>query len=419
MNSTGSHSWLQTAAGWLTPRRLYVHAACLALCAWTLIAADFAVPGSRDRVGNLKFQDFLAFYIAGRQIDRGETGNLYDREATAHMQEMVGKPNSVELPFLYGPQVGALFVPISRLSFLPAAVLWTSVCTILYFFCCYGVWRLCPGLRGSPGLVVLAALAFPPFFSFFVRGQISALVLALFVAAFFAFQSGNEFLAGFALGTLVFKPQFLGMLPIVALARAWKTAAGMVAAIVVQLGAAWLGFGTQVMRAYLEILRRLPQIIAVGEPGSSQAQMHSLRSFWLLLSPRSELATGLYALCSAGVIILAAISWQSRGSLSLRFSSLVLASVLIDPHLFVYGLLVLAPVVLLLSDWIVRNQSHPYAAALTVCLYLSYVLPLLGPLTRWTHLQLSVPVFVVLQWLLWRVLQRRAIPEVVPAAAFS
>ena len=35
-----------------------------------------------------------------------------------------------------------------------------------------------------------------------------------------------------------------------------------------------------------------------------------------------------------------------------------MAAVLVNPHLFVYDLLVLAPVLLLLADWVVRNAGH-------------------------------------------------------------
>src|SRR5256885_1686603 len=56
-------------------------------------------------------------------------------------------------------------------------------------------------------LVFFLALAFPPLFHFFVRGQISALVLICFTAAFLAFRADLNGLAGIALGFLVFKPQ--------------------------------------------------------------------------------------------------------------------------------------------------------------------------------------------------------------------
>jgi hypothetical protein len=99
-------------------------------------------------------------------------------------------------------------------------------------------------------------------------------------------------------------------------------------------------------------------------------------------------------------VILAAAVWKSSAPLSLRFSALTLAAVLVSPHLFVYDLLVLAPAILLLADWTLTNPHHPHSAALLT--YLAFILPLFGPLSRWTHLQLSVPVFAALLWLLFR-----------------
>ena len=39
---------------------------------------------------------------------------------------------------------------------------------------------------------------------------------------------------------------------------------------------------------------------------------------------------------------------------------------------------------------------------LTLLAYLAFVLPLFGPLSRWTHIQLSVPAIAALLWVLWR-----------------
>jgi hypothetical protein len=83
-----------------------------------------------------------------------------------------------------------------------------------------------------------------------------------------------------------------------------------------------------------------------------------------------------------------------------------MATVLVNPHLFVYDLIVLAPVVLLLADWTLQSSDHAQSPRLRLFLYLSCLLPLLGPLTALTHLQLSVPVFVALQWVLWRILRK-------------
>ena len=64
---------------------------------------------------------------------------------------------------------------------------------------CYG--ESCPALRPYPALVAICALAYPPLFHFFVRGQNSALVLACFTAAYLALRAKRNWLAGIALGS--------------------------------------------------------------------------------------------------------------------------------------------------------------------------------------------------------------------------
>ncbi len=398
------------AARGLSRRRLRAHAVLLAVCAWALIGADFATPGLMDRAGNIKFQDFLQFYISAQLIREGRASQLFDPQVAAvELQAIVGKPSSVRLPTVYGPQVGLLFAGLSRLSFFAAAMLWVIASVLAYFGCWDLVWRVCPNLQANRSLLWMAAVAFPAFFHFVVRGQIAVPVLACFVAAFFAFRSGRDFLAGMALGSLVFKPQFLIAIPIILLAAgAWRSFAGTVIAAAAQMFATWLYFGTAVMRAYAHALWRIPRDLALVEPGFSQAQMHSLRAFWGLLLPSNSLSFTFYVISSIAILILAILSWRSPGSLGLRFSALIFAAVLVSPHLFVYDLLILAPVFLLLTDWVLGNPSHPAADRVSVLLYLAYLLPLFGPLAWFTRLQVSVLAFVALQWMLFSILRQEA-----------
>ena len=396
-------AWIESAANWLTPRRIRAQAIVLALCLWGVCAADFATPGLLDRAGNLKFQDFLPLYVSAQLIAHGRAGELYDQQATANsLQAVVGQPTRVRLPNLYGPQVGLMFVPLARFSFPVAARIWVGISLLVFLACVYFVWKSCPGLRPQPGIVLLCALAFPPLFHFVVRGQLSAVVLACFTAAFLAFRAERSWLAGVALGFLVFKPQFLVALPIVLLvAQAWKTLAGLVVASGAQLALASLYFGPTVMHAYFDTLWHISQVIGAIELSLAPIQMHSLRSFWSLLIPWPEPALALYLLSSLVIVGMAAVLWKSSAPLALRFSALTLAAVLVNPHLFVYDLLVLAPVLLLLADWILTRQ-HQSSAALRLLTYLAFMLPLFGPLSRWTHVQLSVPAFTLLLWVLWR-----------------
>jgi hypothetical protein len=407
-------------AHWLTPKRIRAQAAVLALCLWGVCAVDFATPGLVDRAGNIKFQDFLPLYISSRLIAQGHATDLYNPQITADaMQVIIGQPISaqpisaqpgrVRLPFLYGPQVGLFFLPVARFSFPVAARIWVAVSLLVFTACIYLLWKTCPNLRPHSRTILLCAVAFPPLFHFLVRGQLSALVLACFTAAFLAFRADRKFLAGVALGFLVFKPQFLVAIPLILLlAHAWKAFAGLVLAATAQLAITAIYFGPAVMRAYSDSLWHLSRVIDGLEPGLAPIQMHSLRSFWTLLIPLPPAALALYVLSSIVVICIAAAVWKSSSPLALRFSALTLAAVLANPHLFVYDLLMLAPVLLLLMDWTLLNLQPASSPTLQVLLYLVFVLPLFGPLSRWTHLQLSVPAFAALLWVLWR---QSAIPS--------
>jgi hypothetical protein len=117
--------------------------------------------------------------------------------------------------------------------------------------------------------------------------------------------------------------------------------------------------------------------------------MDSLRAFWSLLLPWPQVALALYGLSAAAVLALMVRCWSGRLPLELRFSALLLATILVAPHLTVYDLVILAPAFLLLADGTAAS-SQGAAKAVQFLLYLCYPLFLLGPLTRVTHLQLSV-----------------------------
>ena len=132
-------------------------------------------------------------------------------------------------------------------------------------------------------------------------------------------------------------------------------------------------------------------------------QMHSLRSFWTLLLPWPTAALALYAITSIATLAIAVVIWKSSSPMTVKFSALILAAILINPHLFVYDLAALIPALLLLLDWALSQEDSPLSPALKLLLYLSFILPLFGPISRWTHLQLSVIAFAAILWTLRRV----------------
>jgi alpha-1,2-mannosyltransferase len=403
-SSTESALWMFLHSRLLGRQRIRAMAIILVVCLWGVCALDYAKPGIFDRAGNIKFQDFLQFPISARLIAHGHADQLYDDEVLAReIRATVGRDNRVYLQYFYGPQVALPFIPLASLPFLTHAEIWVALSLLIYFACVYLIWKRCAALRRYRALVAICALSYPPLFHFFVRGQLSVVVLVCFTVAYLAFLSEREFLAGVTLGFLAFKPQFLVAIPLILLlAQAWKVFTGVVIAAAAQLGLTSLYFGRAVMQAYFA---RLLQ--SASHPGSTELifspiQMHSLESFWELLIPWRPGVWIFYVLTSFAVIGIGAAIWKSSTPLALRFSALILAAVLVNPHIYIYDLLALAPAFLLLTDWSLSNVRSPAKPALDVLLYLAFLLPLFGALAYWTHVQLSVIVFAALLWTLRR-----------------
>ena len=126
-----------------------------------------------------------------------------------------------------------------------------------------------------------------------------------------------------------------------------------------------------------------------------------------MLVPWPLISLVLYVITAFLISVLTVTCWRSRSPLPLRYSALLLATILLAPHLTVYDLVILAPAFLLISNWIVSESRDPAGTGFKLLLYLAFVLPLVGPLARWTHLQLSVPVMAALLYELWN-LDRRS-----------
>jgi hypothetical protein len=77
--------------------------------------------------------------------------------------------------------------------------------------------------------------------------------------------------------------------------------------------------------------------------------------------------------------------------------------VLVSPHLTVYDLVILAPAFILLADWLVGQPLTASTRGLGTLLYLAYMLPLVGPFARWTHVQFSVIAMAASVYLIWQI----------------
>jgi hypothetical protein len=267
--------------------------------------------------------------------------------------------------------------------------MWSLITTSIYALCCAAFWRTCPSVRAERSTVVILAVGSPAFFNLVAHGQNSAIALACFTAAFFALRHERRFLAGLAIGMLIYKPPLaLAAACVFGFTLEWRIVGGAIVGAAAQLGAAWGYYGRDVMEAYWRSVLGVRDISPLLD--IKPYQMHSLLSFWKSLVPWPDLAIGLYIASAAVTIVIACMVWRARAPLSLRFAVLLLATALVSPHLNVYDLVVVSPGLLMIGDWALRCPDHPWSKLTQRLLYCAYALPLFGVLTQFTHVQLSV-----------------------------
>ena len=375
---------------WLTTRRIRIHALLLAAGIWTAFFVNLHTPGLRDHGGQIKGADFLHFYTLGTLAREGRGDLLYDIPAqSVLLHKIVPEAQGYVYAPLYGPQVSLFFDPFARLSYTSALVAWLLLNVLIYAGCCYVVWRHCPNLARHRLTVLLAAIAFPGISQLLAWGQTSGLALLFFTLTYLALRNRYDFLAGIAVGCVILKPQ-LGLTAafVFILTRQWRVAGGAMLSAFVQLAIGWMHYGTSVMRDYLNALTHTGQIMALLEPRPYQT--HSLRTFWTMILPWPGIALMFYVVSALVILVLLVRCWKSGSELNIKFGVLLVATVLVSPHLTVYDLVILAPAFLLLVDWTLAHPAESQSRRLQLLIYSCFILFLLAPVVRVIHIQFSV-----------------------------
>ena len=220
------------------------------------------------------------------------------------------------------------------------------------------MWRACPNLRAHGRLVALLGVAFPGFFALITFGQNSWVGLVAFTAAYFALRGRREFLAGLCFGVLAYKPQLAVVTAVVLLAGAhWRAIAGALASVAAQFAVAWAYFGPGPIVEYARIFQRMAQAPSTLKPVLHV--MHSWGPFWELLIPRHSVAVVLFAATALATVAFVVRGWRSRQPLEMRYAGLLMGTVAASPFLTVYDLVVMAPALLFVGDWLVAHGDHP------------------------------------------------------------
>jgi hypothetical protein len=360
-------------------------------------ASALTLPGCgyRNAIGQLKGADFIHFYTLGRLVIANQVSILYDMTAQ-HQFQAVLVPESAPKFYVpvYPPQTALLFAPFAQLRYGTAAWLWALITTVLYAAMVYSAWHQGKDIFPDRLFVAAAAAAFPPFWSLVLHGQTTIVPLLAIFLTCKCLERGRRFLAGMAVGLLLIKPQFgIVLAAVIVFGGEWAMLAGVITAAAIQLGAViWL-MGAAVLSDYAVTVRRLPQLLPLLEPRAFQ--MHSLRALADMLPPKY--GTGLWLIVSAFVIQRAVKIWTLPGAWTLKLGVIVLATVLVSPHLTVYDATVMVLPLLWLGTWVEQNPGarHALRHRFWPAVYWLYV-TLLVPTALFLRVQFSV---VVMLWM--------------------
>lgn len=395
--------WPQSA------RKARMHAVLVACVLWLALVVTFtAGAGDRSIAGPIKGPDFLHFYTIGSLVRTHQTAALYDFNAVHRAQVALVPESGPEIyPPVYPPQVALLFAPFSVLPYRPAMLLWTLITIASFWAIVRSAWRpVATTLRDSM-FVFAAAAAFPPFWSLVLFGQAAILILAAFWAGWIALERQKPFLAGLAFGLLLIKPQFAIPLAVVVLAcRQWAMVLGAVTSITIQIGVVVLLLGRPVLDAYAAFVPVMLRYADLLE--AKPFQSHSLRAL-TRLAPAS-IAFLLWGVLSAAVLVYVVKVWRTGAPLRVRLGMVILASVLVNPHLIVYDATVVALPLIWFGAYVQERGVRADAVLFWTIVYWLYV-TLLAPTAAMIGVQLSVVLMAWLVVLIARVATRQDLAD--------
>jgi Glycosyltransferase family 87 len=373
-------------------RRARAHAFVAATVLWAAVIVIFvAGRGERSIAGPIKGSDFLQFYTMGSLARTHNTAALYDFDGFHQAQVALVPESSPELyPPVYPPQAALLFAPFSRLAFRPALLLWTLTTIVVYAVIVRSAWRPVAAALPDTSLVIAGAAAFPPVYYLVQYGQGTILILTAFWAGWIALERKQSFLAGMAFGLLLIKPQLALPLAIVVLAcREWALLAGALTAIAVQVAIVALVLGAPVVQAYIAFI---PSIIANAEVLEPKPFMsHSIRAV-TRLAP-NWVGVPLWIALSTVVLTYVVSVWRSQAPVRVRVGMVIVASVLVSPHLIIYDAAILALPLIWFAAYVKERSDRIDRAIFGAAVYWLFVM-LLVPSATAVGVQLSVPIMV-------------------------
>ena len=316
--------------------------------------------------------DFLHEWLGGYVARTGDRQRFYDPryvQSIQHDPDIVGFEwdKSKYLSLVYPPFYYLMVSPFSLLPVAVGAWIWAGLMIGCLVATVWLLDRYCVVRFGqSMPWLLPASLLFLPIIENFTTSQKGTLCLLLLTATFLLCDTKQPFWAGVVFGLLAFKPQLTLVIGLAMLwKRQWRFVFGgaLTGAILASL---CLLLGWDVCQQYVRFSMEASTYMQTA--GYDLHKSHCLDGFFALLSGHeSPLAARAATLIAAG-IVLVLLARLVRGrpesgtpQFATQFSGLVLATLMLSPHLFTYDLTLLLLPVCLMGMQVARRMLDPGA----------------------------------------------------------
>jgi arabinofuranan 3-O-arabinosyltransferase len=380
--------------------------AALGIVLWLIALADVGTPMWYRT-------DLLYFYSLSTLSARGQIAAFADAEAQYQSQIEV-LPSSADLrfapPAAYGPQLMLLVLPLSLVSYGTALVVWPLLTAALYFGIVTAIVVRSTALASHKSTVYLAAAVFPPFWWLVQFGHPTLLSVAATTAAWALMSRGHNQLAAVSLGVLSYKATlFVPVVTLLVLTGSWRAAALALISGFIQGATVCMWLGHSAITLWVQVLLTgFARVTSSSIP--FPGMMFSWHAFWQLLLGSGRLELLVYFVSSVVTLVVGGRGWRRCHDSGLKMSALLLTTVLVSPHIYVYDLVILAPAWLWLTQWYLRDPWRH--RRLGVALHLGYLLPLLTFVASRWNVQLATPCYL---WILAEI----AFCRISPSPSFS
>jgi glycosyl transferase family 87 len=374
--------------------------------------------------------DFSNFYAAGKIVDMGEGGKLYDFAMQARVEGTYTiRADSVSfLRFYHAPFEVLFYAPLALFSFQTAFWIWWACSAVLWASTLLLLRPHLPFLHGQYDLIIIVSSFFFPLLNGECQGQDSILTLFLWTVCFVALKGERPWVAGMAIGFSAYKPQFalpFLLVLVIGSSRRWRVLGGFAVSIAGLVMVSLCLIGLQPFLDY-------PKALTYARSGATDIHvrpeiMANLRGLILSLSGGhlpAYVATLAIAVLSIGVLFVASWPGARRSGIEnspgfrLSFSSKVAAAILVSYYGYMHDTTPLLLPMLIVCNWLAQTRMKSWnQKILAACVLLLVAFPAFNLPSQALFTGDALALFVLISIEAWRLRSAKSVTSELPASA--